>query len=154
MSLEGTLGFVEADFAAPGAAELEDAALAPLGPLTRGPMARADLPFEGRPRDDPGASDRRDRGYSEGHGDLAAPVRCNGLASDQHRRNRLRSTWRSARSAKDTPSFDLEVTRVNPPHTPAGRATGELEGTRVWTLTKEDGATIAPCDWNIRATRP
>ena len=50
--------------------------------------------------------------------------------------------------------FDLEVTRVERPGTLAGRASGELEGTGVWTLTEEaGGVTIARYDWNVRTTR-
>ena len=52
-----------------------------------------------------------------------------------------------------TLSFDLAVTRVEPPHALGGRATGELEGTGLWTLTEEAGTTIVRYDWNIRTTR-
>jgi uncharacterized protein YndB with AHSA1/START domain len=52
-----------------------------------------------------------------------------------------------------TLSFDLEVERVERPTSLAGRATGELEGTGVWTLREEDGQTVARYDWNIRTTR-
>jgi uncharacterized protein YndB with AHSA1/START domain len=52
-----------------------------------------------------------------------------------------------------TLSFDMEVERVERPTTLAGRATGELVGTGVWTLREEDGGTVARYDWNIRTTR-
>lgn len=52
-----------------------------------------------------------------------------------------------------TLSFDLEVTAMARPRTLAGRAAGELEGTGVWTLTEEDGLTVARYDWNVRTTR-
>ena len=53
-----------------------------------------------------------------------------------------------------TLSFDLAVTNMVRPRTLAGSATGELEGTGVWTLTEEaDGITVARYDWNVRTTR-
>jgi len=33
------------------------------------------------------------------------------------------------------------------------RASGELDGTGVWTLREEGGQTVARYDWNIRTTR-
>jgi len=51
-------------------------------------------------------------------------------------------------------SFDMRVTNAVRPETLAGSATGELEGTGVWTLTQEaDGVTAARYDWNIRTNR-
>ena len=53
-----------------------------------------------------------------------------------------------------TLAFDLTVTNTERPRTLAGHATGELEGTGVWTLTEEpDGVTVARYDWNVRTTR-
>jgi uncharacterized protein YndB with AHSA1/START domain len=53
-----------------------------------------------------------------------------------------------------TLSFDLTVTQTQRPQTLAGSASGELEGTGVWTLTEEaDGVTVARYDWNVRTTR-
>jgi hypothetical protein len=50
--------------------------------------------------------------------------------------------------------FDLEVTKVERPGTLAGRASGELAGTGVWTLTEDPGGvTIARYDWNVQTTR-
>jgi uncharacterized protein YndB with AHSA1/START domain len=53
-----------------------------------------------------------------------------------------------------TLAFDLAVTNTERPRTLAGQASGELEGTGVWTLTEEaDGITVARYDWNVRTTR-
>ena len=53
-----------------------------------------------------------------------------------------------------TLSFDLEVTDDSPPTRLAGRASGELEGTGVWTLSAgDDGGTHVRYDWNVRTTR-
>jgi uncharacterized protein YndB with AHSA1/START domain len=53
-----------------------------------------------------------------------------------------------------TLSFDLAVTNTKRPRTLAGQASGELEGTGVWTLSEEpDGITVARYDWNVRTTR-
>ena len=52
-----------------------------------------------------------------------------------------------------TLSFDLAVERIDRPNVLAGRASGELEGTGVWTLREEGGQTVARYDWNIRTTR-
>ena len=52
-----------------------------------------------------------------------------------------------------TLAFDLEVERLEPPRVLAGRATGELEGTGVWTLMADASGTIARYDWNVRTTR-
>jgi hypothetical protein len=53
-----------------------------------------------------------------------------------------------------TLSFDLEVERLERPVTLGGRASGELEGTGVWTLSEDaPGRTVARYDWNVRTTR-
>jgi hypothetical protein len=53
-----------------------------------------------------------------------------------------------------TLTFDATVTNTVRPHTLAGTAAGELEGTGVWTLTEEPGGvTAARYDWNIRTNR-
>ena len=51
-----------------------------------------------------------------------------------------------------TLSFDLAVERIERPTVLAGRASGELEGTGVWTLREEGGQTVARYDWNVRTT--
>jgi uncharacterized protein YndB with AHSA1/START domain len=50
-------------------------------------------------------------------------------------------------------SFDLVVERIERPNVLAGRASGELDGTGVWTLREEGGQTVVRYDWNIRTTR-
>ena len=50
-------------------------------------------------------------------------------------------------------TFDARVTRIEPPVVLEGTATGELEGTGVWTLREVEGWTEARYDWNIRTTR-
>jgi hypothetical protein len=52
-----------------------------------------------------------------------------------------------------TLTFDLEVDRIERPTTLGGRASGELDGTGVWTLREEGGTTVVRYDWNIRTTR-
>jgi hypothetical protein len=52
-----------------------------------------------------------------------------------------------------TLTFDMTGEADARPTVLAGRATGELEGTGVWTLREEDGVTLARYDWNIRTTR-
>jgi uncharacterized protein YndB with AHSA1/START domain len=63
-----------------------------------------------------------------------------------------RFTWRSVLPYSLT--FDLRVTRVEAPFVIEGRATGELEGTGVWTLSEADGrGTTVVYDWRVRTTR-
>jgi hypothetical protein len=50
-------------------------------------------------------------------------------------------------------AFDLRVTEVEPPARLAGQASGELEGTGLWTLHEADGVTTVRYDWKIRTTR-
>jgi uncharacterized protein YndB with AHSA1/START domain len=50
-------------------------------------------------------------------------------------------------------AFDLRVEEVDAPRRLAGRATGELEGTGVWTLTQDGPTTHVRYDWNVRTTR-
>jgi uncharacterized protein YndB with AHSA1/START domain len=52
-----------------------------------------------------------------------------------------------------TLSFDLVVERLERPNLLAGRASGELEGTGVWSLREDDGTTYVRYDWNVRTTR-
>jgi uncharacterized protein YndB with AHSA1/START domain len=52
-----------------------------------------------------------------------------------------------------TLSFDLAVERIERPILLAGRASGELEGTGVWSLREADGTTHVRYDWNVRTTR-
>lgn len=50
-------------------------------------------------------------------------------------------------------SFDMVVEELAEPVRLAGRASGELDGTGVWTLRQEGVTTIARYDWNVRTTR-
>jgi hypothetical protein len=49
--------------------------------------------------------------------------------------------------------FSIRVTQVIAPHRLAGVATGELEGTGIWTLRNGDGSTHIEYDWDVRTTR-
>jgi len=63
-----------------------------------------------------------------------------------------RFTWRSV--LPYSLSFDLEVTRVERPFVIEGRASGELEGVGIWTLsTPEAGRTAVRYDWRVRTTK-
>jgi hypothetical protein len=50
-------------------------------------------------------------------------------------------------------AFTVRVTEVAAPNRLTGEATGELEGTGVWTLRDGGGATHIRYDWNVRTTR-
>jgi hypothetical protein len=52
-----------------------------------------------------------------------------------------------------TLTFDLAVDRIERPTVLGGRASGELDGTGLWTLREEGGQTVVRYDWNIRTTR-
>jgi len=52
-----------------------------------------------------------------------------------------------------TLTFDMIVERAERPTALAGRASGELDGTGVWTLRDDGGVTHARYDWSIRTTR-
>jgi uncharacterized protein YndB with AHSA1/START domain len=63
-----------------------------------------------------------------------------------------RFTWRSI--LPYSLSFDLRVTRVERPFTIEGQASGELEGTGIWTLsTLDGGGTTVLYDWRVRTTK-
>lgn len=49
--------------------------------------------------------------------------------------------------------FDVRVTTVQPPSELEAEATGELEGTGRWALTRADGSTVVRYTWDIRTTR-
>lgn len=63
-----------------------------------------------------------------------------------------RYTWKSALPYRLV--FDMRVTNVAEPVLLEGRASGELEGSGVWTFTREGEATVARYQWNIETTRP
>lgn len=50
-------------------------------------------------------------------------------------------------------SFDLRVTRNEPPNVIEGHATGELEGIGRYTFTREGEATVVEYLWDVRTTR-
>jgi len=64
-----------------------------------------------------------------------------------------RFTWRSILPYSLT--FNLEVTRVEWPVTIEGRASGELDGVGIWTLSsgEQDGTTTVRYDWRVRTTK-
>jgi uncharacterized protein YndB with AHSA1/START domain len=63
-----------------------------------------------------------------------------------------RSTWKSA--LPYTLEFDLEVTRVEPPHILEARAFGELDGIGLWTLTAEnENITHVRYDWKVKTNK-
>lgn len=55
-------------------------------------------------------------------------------------------------------SFDMTVAAMEPMRRIAGRATGELEGTGIWTLGHSNGGaegrTVARYDWHVDAAKP
>ena len=48
----------------------------------------------------------------------------------------------------------METTRVVPHERLEGRASGELEGTGVWTFAETGGGTDVRYDWTVRTTKP
>ncbi|MFZ5511199.1 MAG: SRPBCC family protein [Pseudomonadota bacterium] len=63
-----------------------------------------------------------------------------------------RFTWSSR--LPYTLSFDMRVTELDQPHRMAGVATGELEGTGIWTLNQEGPLARAHYEWRVRVTKP
>lgn len=63
-----------------------------------------------------------------------------------------RYSWRSV--LPYTLTFDLRVTRIEPPHTIEGEATGELEGVGIWRLFAGPGLTAVVYEWRVRTTKP
>lgn len=53
-----------------------------------------------------------------------------------------------------TLTFDMRVTRIEPPTLLEGIATGDLDGEGRWRLATEDSGTAVRYDWNVRATKP
>jgi hypothetical protein len=62
-----------------------------------------------------------------------------------------RFVWKS--KLPYTLAFDMETTRIEPPHLLNGYATGELEGTGLWELSEAEGVTTARYTWSVRTTR-
>lgn len=48
----------------------------------------------------------------------------------------------------------MTVTRVEPFSRIESTAAGELEGTGLWTFSRQGPATLVRYDWNVRTTRP
>ena len=48
---------------------------------------------------------------------------------------------------------DMQVTRVEPPVALESLATGELEGTGRWCLSRDDEETTVRYEWNVRTTK-
>lgn len=70
---------------------------------------------------------------------------------DQFRVGELsRFTWRSV--LPYSLSFDIRVTRAEPPYLIEGRASGELDGVGPWHLYEGQGAAIV-YDWRVSTTR-
>ena len=63
-----------------------------------------------------------------------------------------RYTWRSRLPYRLT--FTMETTRIEPQRLIEGRATGELDGLGVWTLTPSPQGTDLRYDWRVAATKP
>lgn len=52
-----------------------------------------------------------------------------------------------------TLSFEMTMTRSEPPYVSEGQAHGELEGTGRWQLSQEGAITKVRYDWNVRTTK-
>jgi uncharacterized protein YndB with AHSA1/START domain len=63
-----------------------------------------------------------------------------------------RITWGTA--LPYTLTFDIEATRVEPQRQLEGRASGELNGIGLWTLTPNGAATRVRYDWRVDVTIP
>jgi hypothetical protein len=71
---------------------------------------------------------------------------------DAQRVGRLsRHTWKSRLPYRLT--FDVRVTRVEPPVVLEGAASGELEGTGRWQFSSAGPVTGVRYDWNVRTTK-
>lgn len=65
--------------------------------------------------------------------------------------SRYRVCWRSV--LPYTVEMDFLVDEVEEPSRMAGRASGELTGTGVWTLSEDGGRTRVTYDWDVATTR-
>jgi uncharacterized protein YndB with AHSA1/START domain len=63
-----------------------------------------------------------------------------------------RLTWRTALPYRLT--FDMTATRIQPMTILEGRASGELDGVGLWTLTPSGSGTEVRYDWRIEVTKP
>ncbi|MBI5880034.1 MAG: SRPBCC family protein [Chloroflexi bacterium] len=64
----------------------------------------------------------------------------------------LRLTWRTQLPYGFT--FDIKLTRIEPLHIIEGQARGELEGTGLWTFTRDGAGTLLQYDWTVRTNVP
>jgi hypothetical protein len=62
-----------------------------------------------------------------------------------------RHAWKSRLPYRLT--FDVRVTRVEPPLALEGVASGELEGTGRWQFSSDGLVTCVRYDWNVRTTK-
>jgi hypothetical protein len=72
--------------------------------------------------------------------------RVHALGDDRHR-----VAWRSR--VPYELEFDFTVTRVDPPRSMQGDASGALAGTGHWRLLEQDGVTAVTFEWNVRTTK-
>lgn len=63
-----------------------------------------------------------------------------------------RITWATA--LPYTITFDVEATRIEPMRQLEGRATGELNGVGIWTLTPDGDDTAVRYDWRVDLGKP
>jgi uncharacterized protein YndB with AHSA1/START domain len=63
-----------------------------------------------------------------------------------------RLTWRTALPYRLT--FDMTATRIQPMTILEGRASGELDGVGLWTLSPTASGTDVRYDWRIEVTKP
>lgn len=63
----------------------------------------------------------------------------------------IRLTWRTQLPYGFT--FDVRLVRIEPNHLLEGQARGDLEGTGLWTLTRDGDNTIVQYDWNVRTNK-
>jgi hypothetical protein len=63
-----------------------------------------------------------------------------------------RLTWTTA--LPYTITFDIESIRIEPMHQLEGRASGELDGVGLWTLTADGNGTTVRYDWRIELGKP
>ena len=62
-----------------------------------------------------------------------------------------RYTWRSA--LPYSLSFDMTLTENEPLHRLVGLASGELDGTGIWTFSSYENTTFVRYDWQVRTTK-
>jgi len=73
-------------------------------------------------------------------------------AADNGLGGRQRYVWKSILPYRLT--IDMATSRVEPPFVLEGQASGELEGTGRWELSRDDGLTTARCIWTVTTTKP